>query len=463
MTVDPKNPSDDPVDAEGSVEGHESMETTPGVASDDTVEFQPTDEALDKDAAREDSFNEAPEQASGSGSRALVFFLVVALSLSAAAVGAALGPRILPQAPDTGLATLQTQFAALQSEVASLEGDSGQDAGLATRLDTLETNLDSLDDLQARLSVAEQALAALSAQSPDADTQRLDALAARIDLLESAPAVVLQSDGSDATIEQATNADLAELRDRARALIERIEALPQGSFASLAGFDERLAALEAATQANAAALGQVSDLDSEVAALGDQLAGLEAGLDTLENRAIDPGSAFVLAASRLHEAVATGGAYRDPLNATSALAPDDTAAVASLQALSSHADTGVATVKSLGDRLPDALSNAVTAERVATSDGFLDQTLAKLEGLVSVRRVDGQVEGTDADAVTSRAEAQFNEGNLDAALKELEGLSDEAAAAMSGWITDAKAHLDVDQALDDLHDRAIALVGGTVN
>lgn len=461
MTADPNNPNDNPVDAEGSDDTHEAVETTLAVASDEPVDVELVEDVLDEEVVGEDAARPEPEKASGSGSRVLAFFLVIALSLSAAAVGAALGPRILSREADPGLATLQAQVASLQSEVASLKTDPAQDTDLTTRLDTLESDLDSLDELKARVSDAELALAALAAESPDVDTERLDALATRVDALEAAPVALAQSGGDDAATAPATNDDLKELRDRA--LIERIEALPQGSFASLTGLDERLAALETATQANTAALGQLSDVDTEVGALGDQLASLQAALDTLENRAIDPGSAFVLATSQLREAAARGNAYRDQLDATSALAPDDAVAAGSLQTLASHADTGVATTKSLGDRLPDALSDAVTAERVATSDGFFDQTLAKLEGLVSVRRVDGQVEGTGADAVTSRAEALFNAGDLDAALKELEGLSDEAADAMSGWITDARAHLDVHKALDDLHDRAIALVGGTAN
>ena len=463
MTADPKNPNNDPGQAEGSDERYEAVETTLAVASDDPVDVELTGEALKEDGDAENAPGTTREQASGSGSRALTLFLVVVLSLAAAAVGAALGPRILPQESDSGLASLQTQLSALQSEVASLKSASGQDAALTARMDTLETKLGSLDDLQARLSDAELAVAALAAEAPDADTQRLDALAARVDSLEAAPAVVPQSGDNATTSEPVTSVEMAELRDRARALIERIEALPQGSFATLDGLDARLAALEAAMQANAAALGQVSTVDTAVGALGDQLASLQADLDALEKRAVDPGSAFVLATGQLREAVAIGNAYRDRLEAASALAPDDAVAASSLQTLSSHADKGIATTRSLGARLPDAISDAVTAERVATSDGILDQTLARLEGLVSIRRVDGQAEGADADAVTSRAEALFNAGNLDAALKELEGLSDEAAGAMSDWIEDARAHLDAQAALDDLHDRAIALVGGTVN
>jgi hypothetical protein len=281
--------------------------------------------------------------------------------------------------------------------------------------------------------------------------------------LESAPAVPLQTvDGGDA-LAQIKNGDLALLRDRARALIERIEALPQGSLAGLATLDDRLLALDAATRANAAAFEQIADVDTTIGTLGDQVAALEASLATLENRAVDPGSAFVLATGQLRDAVATGAAYRARLDATTALAPDDGAAASSLQTLVSHADTGVATNKSLGTRLPDAISAAVTAEHVANSDGWVDEVLANLAGLVSVRRIDGQVEGSNAEAVTARAEARFNEGDVDGALKELEGLSDEAATAMSGWIDDAKANSDVHKALEELHGRAIALVGGTVN
>ncbi|MGY8996012.1 MAG: COG4223 family protein [Alphaproteobacteria bacterium] len=463
MTADPKNPNADIPESEAADEALETVETTVVVASDEPVEGVLTDEAGKEERDVEPPELARPAQESGSGGRGLFVLLVVVLCVAAGASGAVLGPRLLPAISNPGLAALQSEVAALQSEVTALKSAPDQSAALATRVTAVEGQLAALDGLQARLSDAELALAALASETPVADTQRLDALTARIDTLESAPAVPLQTvDGGDA-LAQIKNGDLALLRDRARALIERIEALPQGSLAGLATLDDRLLALDAATRANAAAFEQIADVDTTIGTLGDQVAALEASLATLENRAVDPGSAFVLATGQLRDAVATGAAYRARLDATTALAPDDGAAASSLQTLVSHADTGVATNKSLGTRLPDAISAAVTAEHVANSDGWVDEVLANLAGLVSVRRIDGQVEGSNAEAVTARAEARFNEGDVDGALKELEGLSDEAATAMSGWIDDAKANSDVHKALEELHGRAIALVGGTVN
>lgn len=463
MTADPKNPNADIPESEAADEALETVETTVVVASDEPVEGVLTDEAGKEERDVEPPELARPAQESGSGGRGLFVLLVVVLCVAAGASGAVLGPRLLPAISNPGLAALQSEVAALQSEVTALKSAPDQSAALATRVTAVEGQLAALDGLQARLSDAELALAALASETPVADTQRLDALTARIDTLESAPAVPLQTvDGGDA-LAQIKNGDLALLRDRARALIERIEALPQGSLAGLATLDDRLLALGAATRANAAAFEQIADVDTTIGTLGDQVAALEASLATLENRAVDPGSAFVLATGQLRDAVATGAAYRARLDATTALAPDDGAAASSLQTLVSHADTGVATNKSLGTRLPDAISAAVTAEHVANSDGWVDEVLANLAGLVSVRRIDGQVEGSNAEAVTARAEARFNEGDVDGALKELEGLSDEAATAMSGWIDDAKANSDVHKALEELHGRAIALVGGTVN
>lgn len=108
MTADPKNPNNDPGQAEGSDERYEAVETTLAVASDDPVDVELTGEALKEDGDAENAPGTTREQASGSGSRALTLFLVVVLSLAAAAVGAALGPRILPQESDSGLASLQT-------------------------------------------------------------------------------------------------------------------------------------------------------------------------------------------------------------------------------------------------------------------------------------------------------------------------------------------------------------------
>ena len=59
-------------------------------------------------------------------------------------------------------------------------------------------------------------------------------------------------------------------------------------------------------------------------------------------------------------------------------------------------------------------------------------------------------EGTDADAVLSRAEAALREGQIKAALAELAGLPPAGAELMKPWIADATRRLDTEQAISDL-------------
>ena len=59
-------------------------------------------------------------------------------------------------------------------------------------------------------------------------------------------------------------------------------------------------------------------------------------------------------------------------------------------------------------------------------------------------------EGDDADAVLSRAEAALRDGDLGAALAELEALPDAAKPALSDWISAAEERRDAVSAVESL-------------
>ena len=59
-------------------------------------------------------------------------------------------------------------------------------------------------------------------------------------------------------------------------------------------------------------------------------------------------------------------------------------------------------------------------------------------------------EGTDPDAVLSRAEAALREGQIKAVLAELSGLPPAGAAAMAPWVADATRRIDTEQAISEL-------------
>jgi hypothetical protein len=74
-----------------------------------------------------------------------------------------------------------------------------------------------------------------------------------------------------------------------------------------------------------------------------------------------------------------------------------------------------------------------------------------LRGQLSVRSVAPR-EGEDADAVLSRAQAHLAEGQLDAALTEVESLPEPVRAAMADWIAQARTRVEADAALAGLRD-----------
>ena len=59
-------------------------------------------------------------------------------------------------------------------------------------------------------------------------------------------------------------------------------------------------------------------------------------------------------------------------------------------------------------------------------------------------------EGTDPDAVLSRASALVAQGDLPTALTELQGLPEAGQAAMAGWVAQANAYLAAETALKNV-------------
>jgi hypothetical protein len=65
-------------------------------------------------------------------------------------------------------------------------------------------------------------------------------------------------------------------------------------------------------------------------------------------------------------------------------------------------------------------------------------------------------DGSDPDAVLSRAEAAVRDGRVGAALTELETLPPEVQSAMEDWLAQARTRADAEQAVQDLSERLTA-------
>ena len=162
--------------------------------------------------------------------------------------------------------------------------------------------------------------------------------------------------------------------------------------------------------------------------------------------------ALLLVVGQLREAVNRGDPYEVELRAARRVAPADDAAT--LDVLAAGAATGVARGNALIAAFP-AVAKDILRAAIAPPDGdFWQRTLNKASSLVSLRRIDGQGDGTAA--VVARAEARVKEGDLAKGLQELAALQGDPAQIAAAWMTSAAARVATDRALSELAATAAA-------
>jgi hypothetical protein len=197
-------------------------------------------------------------------------------------------------------------------------------------------------------------------------------------------------------------------------------------------------------------------LVAQLSVLSERLAGLESQLARTDEGAFRNG-AMLLALGQLRAAVATGAPYRDAFDALAALAQDDDDIADLLPALEAAADAGLVDEAALRARFP-ALAQALLQGLTAPEDpDWLDETLAEVEGLVSLRRV-GEIPGDEAEAVLARAELRLGAGRLAAAVALIESLGE--SEATDAWLDAARATLGARAALDAVSAAVLARAGG---
>lgn len=378
------------------------------------------------------------------GARFLAFIAV----LIALGVGAT---TILPQVRGGSadrIAQLQSEIDALtvRNRTLTEKVDAGGTATAAAPVD--------LSGVEARLTDLEAGIANVSGLQ--------DRLATLESTTTTAGSVPTASDA-------ASTADIAALRAQIAAIAAAAptaNAMPQGSgdaggvndalLAELNGLEERLAAIERNTGDAGIATG---DLRDSLAALRDRMEALASEADALSQR-VDAvaeaaagqqsqadaeaaqKAALVLALGRLRDVATTSSAFPGAWNSVVELGVDP----ASHAAIADAAQHGIATVDDLRQRFAAVADAALTAERIGGDDTWYGSAFQRLGNLVSVRRV-GDVEGTSVEAILTRAEYRLEEGNLEAALAELNGLSGPPAEAIASWRSTAKARLELEQAI----------------
>ncbi len=122
--------------------------------------------------------------------------------------------------------------------------------------------------------------------------------------------------------------------------------------------------------------------------------------------------------------------------------------------LKKYAQSGVPAEATLAARFSDRANAILAAERSAQAHNWAAGVWADVVNLVSIRRV-GNVAGNTTEARVARAQFALGNGDLAAAVGDVQGLDKPARAAASSWLKDAEARLAVDRAARTLTSRIV--------
>jgi hypothetical protein len=305
-----------------------------------------------------------------------------------------------------------------------------------------------LEAQAARIGELEAALAALPAPAPESApapdlgplTERLEAVRAEIGPLTDGISTLDGRLGTLATQIADTDARLAALETR----LTDVERAPDASGTlaqtAIAGWEAEIAALR----------DQIAGQDTKLQAIADEaaakLAEAEVTVAVVEQNAQASAAAELrrAAMTRIQAAMDAGTPFADALGDLAA------AGVVIPDALTATAADGVPTLASLAESFP---ATARAAMATARSEGLADdgewRIMAFLRSQLDVRSVTPR-EGSDPDAILSRAEAALQQGHLSDTLAEIGALPEVVRAEMSAWIVAADARVAAQAAVQAL-------------
>jgi hypothetical protein len=270
--------------------------------------------------------------------------------------------------------------------------------------------------------------------------EQLAALAGHIDALEAARR----------SEQQAATAERQGLAKRLSAVEARSGATGTAQLDDeIARLGERVAALEKRPSVSA---DDLAKMQQEVARLGKVTADLATRLPVVEKQVQEltaagrGAAARLLALLQIREAVDGARPFGREYQVLAALAKGDPELASATTPLAKAAESGVASRADLAERLRELAPRIAAAAEPPPSADWRSATLARLKGLVKIRRID-RTAPEGAEAAVDAARRAMARGDLAGAVAALDKLSGAEAAAARPWLEAARARLEVENAL----------------
>jgi hypothetical protein len=279
----------------------------------------------------------------------------------------------------------------------------------------------ALSEMTAKLEAQDDALAALS-----------EKLAKTQDMSNGAQAASIEATELVAKMEEVLSAYTTELGMASQAV---------------AALEARLDEIEKRPLSEGLNAAAIAAYEREVKDLKDLVAAQKAEAAELKDKA-DLSAKAALARSsvtRIVAALESGAPYRAAVVDLRSSTGEGVVAV-----LEDHADSGVITLAALIESYPEAARGALAKAREDKVDAGTGNKLGNfLKTQFGARSVEAR-EGTDTDAILSRAEAALKAGDLTSALSELDTLAEGPKTVMAEWVAQAQTRAAATQAAEDL-------------
>lgn len=340
-------------------------------------------------------------------------------------------------------AQMEDRVTALEAAVAALPTDTGgpvTDPVIVERLDRLDQ---SLEDIAAATAEDGSTTDAATIARLAAMEQALDDL--RDGMSDAGPAAPVDPVALGAAPQSAVDA-LAGDVSALRTSLDELAALAEATGENISGLEERIDTLGAEVSEGKNTFQTALEEVKAAVAARPEFGGAEQ-------------AAMMLAAAEISRAVGVGRPYSGPLDRIAALTvsgPADDAISRSVAALQPYAASGLPTLERLIRGFHQIAADIHSQAVAPAGEGLLEQSLARLSGLVSIRSIGS---GGDVPAV-SQAEAALERGDLKGAVEALSGVPADGAGPLDTWMLSARARLGALDAAADLEAAALEAFAG---
>ncbi len=368
-----------------------------------------------------------------SGQAALWLAALLILILAGVALSPLWAPQIEPLFP---WGENRDEYAALAARVAAVEARPvAPNTGIGAVQSTVSDLSRRVDQLDSRVAAIEKRPPPPSIDT-DAINSTLGGLTHRVDQLEAAG-----------------KPDLGPIRAAMQQIEQRLAAIETQSASRIASDD---AAAKNMQQ-------QVSRLGQVEGDLANRVAAIERAAQSQDKPELRADGMLALLLGQMREAIEQARPFPAEFDGFMKVAGGSDLAAAA-QPLAEPARNGVASRAVLAKGLTELAGRMATASEPAAKSDWREQTLARLRGLVTIRRIEGPSQtGSNggADGAVGAAQAALARGDLAGAVAAIKSLTGADAETARPWLLMARERLAAEKALDRIQELLTERLGNS--